>query len=85
MFDWVKEPDSIEIRLGDELGSPRRVAKHSRRGRILQFVVVLGTRLRIRAESSLQLYAPELLFILLRIKATSVQRLLAVDREGMRP
>jgi len=62
VFDWVKDPDSIVSHLGDELDSPRRVAKHPRRGRILQFVVVLGnTGLRIRAESSLQLYAPELL------------------------
>ena len=62
MFDWVKDPDSIESHLGDELGSPRRVAKHSRQGRILQFLLVLGNaRLRIRAELSLQLYAPELL------------------------
>jgi len=33
---------TIEIHLGDELSSPRRVAKHSCRGRILQSVVVLG-------------------------------------------
>jgi len=73
--DWAKDLDSIEIHLGDELGSPRRVAKHSCRGRILQCVVVLGNaRLRIRAGSSLH-----------RIDATFVQRLLAVDREGMRP
>ena len=51
------------------------MAKPSRRGRILQSVVVLGNaRLRIRAGSSLR-----------RIDATFVQRLLAVDREGMRP
>jgi len=42
VFDWAKDLDSIEIHLGDELGSPRRVAKHSCRGRILQCVVVLG-------------------------------------------
>jgi len=40
--DWAKDLDFIEIHLGDELGSPRRVAKYSRRGRILQFVVMLG-------------------------------------------
>jgi len=73
--DWAKDLDSIEIHLGDELGSPRRVAKHSRRGRILQFLVVLGNfRLRTRAGSSLR-----------RIDATFVQRLLAVNREGIRP